>query len=213
MRKVLWSVLVVALLLTMLVSGSSCSKTASVTATLTPTPTPTLTSAPASTPTPTPGQTSAAVGLVSPDELVKFLPTTPPSGWTALGNPSDIIDTDLYTYQQYASANEGYQSDDHMNTIEVFIYDYGAYLAGSEIGPKSLSNFQGNASYQQITVDGYPAWQREPPSSNQGTFFADLVVSINNRFAVEIKGSTYWYQIPFDQWTSLIDFSGIAALQ
>ena len=60
MRKVLWSALVVALLLTLLISGSSCSKTVSVTATptptltLTPTPAPTITPTLTPTPTPTP---------------------------------------------------------------------------------------------------------------------------------------------------------------
>lgn len=162
--------------------------------------------------TPTPGQNSATGGLVSPDELAKFLPATPPSGWTAAGNASTDINTDLYTYHNYALALMIYQADNHMNSITLSIADYGAYLAGSERGPESLSNSQGSAAYQKITVDGYPAWQREPSSTTTNTAFVELVVLINNRFAVDIQSSTFGDQVPFDQWTSLIDFAGIAAL-
>jgi len=62
MRKVLWGTLIVALLLTLLISGSSCSKTKTVSVTPTPTPT----SAPVPTPTPTPTLTSTPLPSPSP---------------------------------------------------------------------------------------------------------------------------------------------------
>ena len=74
MRKVLWSALVVALLLTLLISGSSCSKTVSVTAT----PTPTLTLTPAPTITSTTSQSSANVLVKSADGSVSL---SVPSDW------------------------------------------------------------------------------------------------------------------------------------
>jgi hypothetical protein len=73
MRKVLWSALVVALLLTLLVSGSSCSKTVSVT----PTPTLTVTPTPAPTITPTPMPIPILTLTLTPMPVVIPTPSLP----------------------------------------------------------------------------------------------------------------------------------------
>jgi hypothetical protein len=122
MKKVLWSALVVALLLTLLISGSSCGKTASVTAT----PTPTLTVTPVPTITSTPSQSSADVLVKSPDGSVSL---SVPSDWNTNDTslyPGSIIGVANSTNDEYVivtkKSKSGYGSgstiNDYMTTVK-----------------------------------------------------------------------------------------------
>ena len=112
MKKVLWSALVVALLLTVLISGSSCSKTVSVTAT--PTPTLTVTPTPAPTITSTPSQSSANVIVKSPDGSVSL---SVPSDW-------NTNDTSLFPGAIIGAANS--TNDEYVIVTKRPKSDYGA---------------------------------------------------------------------------------------
>ena len=105
MKKVLWGALVVALLLTLLISGSSCSKTVSVTAT----PTPTLTLTP--TITSTTSQSSANVLVKSADGSVSL---SVPSDWNTNDTslfPGAIIGVANSTNDEYVIVTKRPKSD------------------------------------------------------------------------------------------------------
>ncbi len=109
MKKVLWGALVVALLLTLLISASSCSKTVSVTAT--PTPTLTVTPTPAPTITSTTSQSSANVLVKSADGSVSL---SVPSDWNTNDTslfPGAIIGVANSTNDEYVIVTKRPKSD------------------------------------------------------------------------------------------------------